>query len=201
MALNGKEIHDNVKVLSRSSFAIREDEALFMSGEKEGSEIYNMNKADWGAEIEFRTLSGGYLITNSPRNNPWNENSKGLMLREGKLIYRNGSEFFNVQEKDLAPLNDGEWKNILLSCEGGKVNVYIDGKYVNQIDNRGSTLLEGHVLRIGQGPNIYRLGASDLPIPFRGEAFDGEIRKVRFFKQALSKSEVSELFNGNKTPT
>jgi len=31
------------------------------------------------------------------------------------------------------------------------------------------------------------------------EAFDGEIRKVRFFKQALSKSEVSELFNGNQT--
>ena len=121
------------------------------------------------------------------------------MLREGKLIYRNGSEFFNVQEKDVAPLNDGEWKNILLSCEGGKVSLYIDGKYVNQIDNRGSTLLDGHVLRIGQGPNIYRLGASDLPIPFRGEAFDGEIRKVRFFKQALSKSEVSELFNGNKT--
>lgn len=199
VALNGKEIHNNVKVLSRSSFAIREDEAFFMSSEKDGSEIYNMNKTDWGAEIEFRTLGGGYLITNAPGNKPWNENSKGLMLREGKLIYRNGSEFINVQEKEGALLNDGEWKNILLSCVGGEVSLYIDGKYVNQINNRGSTSRDGHVFRIGQGPNIYRLGASDLPIPFSGEAFDGEIRKVRFFKQALSKSEISELFNESKT--
>ncbi|MDA0195764.1 MAG: DUF1080 domain-containing protein [Bacteroidetes bacterium] len=197
--LNGEKIHNNVTVLSRSAFAIREDVALYISNEKDGSGIYNMNGDNWGAEIKFRTFNGGYLITNAPENKPWNDDSKGLMIsRDGRLNYRNGSEYNRVQEEDATALNDGEWHNVVLSSDGGKVKVYIDGKYVNQIENSGSSTLEGHVLRIGQSTKRFRLGASNLPTTFRGDTFDGEISWVRFYKQALSESDISKLNGGEE---
>ena len=196
--LNNKKIHDNVTILRRSPFAIREDETLFMSSEKEGSERYNMNKDDWGAEIEFRTFGSGHLITNAPKDKPWDENSKGLLMYDGKLVYRNGAEYEMVQEEDAIPLDDGQWHHVVLSAEDGKVDIYLDGGHVKQIENNGSSSSEGHVLRIGQATNIFRLGASDLPEPFRDEAFDGEISKVRFFQQALGKADISQLTNGEK---
>ena len=52
--LNGHKIHDNVSILSRSPFAIREDEPLYKSNYKAGSGIYNMNVDDWGADIKFK---------------------------------------------------------------------------------------------------------------------------------------------------
>jgi type 1 glutamine amidotransferase len=200
VTLNGQKIHDNVTVLNRSPFAIREDEALFMSTEKEAADTYNMNKDNWGAEIKFRTFGGGYILTNAPENKPWNEDSKGLVMHEGRLIYRNGAEYIPVQREEDAPLNDGEWHNVILSVAGGKVSVHIDGKKTGQVENGGATALEGHVLRIGQATKRFRLGASDLPIPFRGETFDGEISQVRFYKQALGESDISKLNMGGTLP-
>ena len=164
-----------------------------MSTEKDGSGIYNMNKDNWGAEIEFRSLAGGCLITNAPENRPWNENSKGLLFNRGNLVYRNGREYQRIQAKDSVLLNDGKWHTVSLSSEGGRVNIYVDGAYVNQIENSGSSTIEGHVLRIGQATKRFLLGASDLPIPFRGESFNGEIWKVRFFKDALSQEDIAVL--------
>lgn len=202
VTLNGTKIHDNVKVANRSSFAIREDETLFMSTEEEGSGIYNMNTDNWATEIEFKTTGdGGDLLTNAPKGMPWNENSKGLMLYEGRLVFRTrpGEEAYQmVQGEDAPVLNDGEWHQVTLSAEDGKITVYIDGKQIKQFDNNGSTTLEGHVLRIGQGANIFQLGASKLPEPFKGETFDGEIKRVRFFKKALSESDIKKLNQGGE---
>ncbi len=202
VTLNGTKIHDNVKVTNRSSFAIREDETLFMSSEEEGSGIYNMNADNWAAEIEFKTFGGGGdLLTNAPKDKPWNENSKGLMLYEGRLVFRNRSGYAGyqmVQEEGAPPLNDGEWHKVALSAEDGKITVYLDGKQIKQFDNNGSSSLEGHVLRIGQGPSIFQLGASKLPEPFKGETFDGEIKRVRFFNNALSGSNISKLNAGGE---
>jgi hypothetical protein len=203
VTLNGTKIHDNVKITNRSSFSILENEPLFMSTEEEGSGIYSMNTNNWAAEIEFKTLGGGggNLLTNTPKDKPWNENSKGLMLYEGRLVFRNRSGdagYQMVQEEDASPLNNGEWHKVALSAEDGKITVYVDGKKIKQFDNNGSTSLEGHVLRIGQGENIFQLGASKLPVPFMGEIFDGEIKRVRFFNKALSGSDISQLNAGGE---
>ena len=198
--LNGKKIHDNVKIANRSPFAIREDETLFMSTEQEGSGIYNMNTDNWTAEIEFKTLGdGGALLTNAPKDEPWSENSKGLMLYEGRLVFRNrpGDEGYHLVREEGAPtLNNGEWHKVALSAEEGKITIYLDGKQGKQFENTGSASLEGHVLRIGQGANIFQLGASKLPVPFKGETFDGEIKRVRFFNEALSESDIAKLNAG-----
>ena len=126
------------------------------------------------------------------------KDSKGLLIHEGKLIYRNGPEYEMVQDEMGMTLNDGKWHNDFALIEWGKVKIYLDDRYVNQVENSGADLLEGHVLRIGQATKRFRLGASDLPVPFRGESFDGEIRRVRFFDQALSESDISKLSNEEK---
>lgn len=200
--LNGTKIHNNVKVANRSSFAIREDDTLFMSTEKEGSGTYNMNTDNWATEIEFKTSGGGgYLLTNAPKGSPWNDNSKGLMLNEGRLVFRNRTGYNGyqmVQGEDAPPLNDGEWHKVALSGEDGKIAVYLDGEQIKQFDNNGSASLDAHVLRIGQGTNIFQLGASKLPEPFKEEIFDGEIKRVRFFTNALSPSAISKLYKGKE---
>ena len=199
VTLNGTKIHDDVTVISRSPFAIREGEVLFKSSEKDGSELYNLNRDNWAAEIEFRTYGGGYLISNAPENQPWNENSKGLVIYDEVLVYRNGHEYEMVTEEaeeGAISLVDGKWHKILLTSDAGKVSIYLDGTYLNQFENGGASELSGHVLRIGQGTKIFRLGASELPTPYPGESFDGEISKVRFFKKALSKSEIAKLNQG-----
>ncbi len=187
--LNGQKIHNNVTILRRSPFAIREDEPLYNSNYKEGSDIFNMNVDDWGADIKFKTRTGGFLLTNSPDNKPWNDDSKGIAIYDGKLVYRDGFEYREVQRKNEAPLNDGEWHEILMFADSGKINFYIDGKYVDQIKNRGSSMLKGHILRIGQATKRFKLGASELPDPIRDETFDGEIERVRFFKKDLNKTD------------
>ena len=106
-----------------------------MSTEKEGSEIYNMNVDNWGAEIEFRAFGDGYLITNAPKDKPWNENSKGVLIHEGRLVCRNGTGYELVGPEDGMTLNDGEWHQVLLSAESGKVSIYLNGKQVGQVEN------------------------------------------------------------------
>ena len=60
---------------------------------------------------------------------------------------------------------------------------------MDQIKNRGSSILKGHILRIGQATKRFKLGASKLPDPIRDETFDGEIERVRFFKKDLNKTD------------
>lgn len=199
--LNGTKIHDGVTILNRAPFAIREDIALYKSSKKDGTGKFNMNRDNWSTAIEFRTLNGGYLLTNAPDNQPWNENSKGLLLHEGRLIYRNGMEYQLLQETEESnSWNDGKWHEVWLSAKDGKIHCFVDGQLVKQMEHKGSTTIAGHVLRIGQATKRFRLGASDLPIPFRGETFDGEIRKVHFFNQAIDDALMSKLQNGQKIP-
>ena len=105
-----------------------------------------------------------------------------------------------IQGENDALLNDGEWHTVLLSAEGSKVKIFVDGKYINQIKNSGSSSLTGHVLRVGQATKRFRLGASDLPNPFRGETFDGEIDRARFYNQTLTESDVAKLNEGGQLP-
>ncbi len=203
VTLNGTKIHDEVTILNRAPFSIREDVALYKSSEKDGAGKYNMNQDNWSTAIEFRTFEGGYLLTNAPDNQPWNENSKGFLLDEGRLIYRNGMDYQPIQEEGeekSALLNNGKWHKVWLSASNGKINCFVDGTLVKQIENEGSMAIEGHVLRIGQATKRFRLGASDLPIPFRGATFDGEIRKVQFLNQALTDSLIDKLKHGQKIP-
>ncbi|MEM7373105.1 MAG: family 16 glycoside hydrolase [Bacteroidota bacterium] len=196
--LNGTKIHDNVTILNRSPFAIREDVALFKSDQKSASLLYNMNENDWATSVRFRTFEGGYLFTNAPENRPWSEDSKGLLIYEGMLIYRAGEAYEQIELPANLTLNDGQWHTVVLSANEGEVQPYVDGRASKPLGNGGSRIYEGHVLRIGQATKRFRLGASDLPIPFRGETFDGEIQQFRFFKQALSQQELDKLMNGDK---
>jgi hypothetical protein len=193
IALNGVKIHDNVTILSRAPFAIREDIALYQSSEKDGSGKFNMNVDNWGAEIRFRTLDGGYLLTNAPENQPWNDDSKGWAINEGKLFFRNGSNYQRIKVAEGLVLNDGNWHNVLLSAKDGLIGVYFDGKHTDQVENTGSTTFEGHILRIGQATKHFRLGASELPNPFRGETFNGEIARVRFYNQNLDEVQIKKM--------
>lgn len=191
--LNGQKIHSNRSILNRSPFAIREDHALFMSSEEEATDIYNMNRDNWAAAIKFRTVEGGYLLSNAPENKPWNQDSKGIAIYEGQLYFRHGPEYTPFEE---AALNDGKWHLVVLSAAEDQVMIFIDGKKAVEVENTGSSSLVGHVLRVGQGPKHFQLGASKLPVPFRGETFNGEIGYTRFYNRPLSESDIERLIKG-----
>lgn len=200
VTLNGAKIHHNVTILARSPLAIREDDPYFISSEKDGAGAYNMNVDGWAAEVVFRTVSGGYLVTNAPKNARWNEDSRGLWVGDGRLVYRSGRERRIVGGSDAARIDDGQWHRVVLAADKGNVDVYLDGQHVDRIPNKGSQSLNGHVLRIGQGADIFRLGASALPSAYRDERFDGEIKSVRFFRKALDASEIMQIADGEKVP-
>ena len=196
--LNGTRIHDKVKILSRSDFAIREDEPLFISTEEEGSVIYNMNDDDWAAHIEFRSLTGGELLTYAPKDRPWNEASKGLLLQSGKLVYKQGPDYHLIQDSLAMPLNDGKWHKVLISVKDGILTAHVNGQESKKLKSHKIKSASGLVLRVGQGANVFRLGASELQIPFKGEVFDGEIRKVQFIKHSLRPEDIQALNSGNR---
>ena len=188
--LNGEKIHDNVQIMNRSAFSIREDMALFQSTEEQASGAMNLNKDDWSINLRFRTLRGGYLFSNSPKNKPWNENSKGFMLYEGLLVSRFGESYHMYGEE--TNLSDGNWHTILVSSSEGKIDVYVDDVLKSTIENSGDLAYDDHVFRLGQGPKRFRLGASELPEPYNGETFNGEIGSFKFFNKPMSLEEMQD---------
>lgn len=181
--LNGRQIHDQVTLLSRSDLAIREDEPLYISSEAEGSGRLNLGKGNWTALMEFRTRTGGFLFSHAPLDRPWNEASQGLILNEGTLQYRQGNSTLSFSDTTALAWDDGKWHRIQVTAEDSTLTAYADGIRIGQVErHRTASQPLGNVFRLGQGSNVFRLGASKLPISYRGEVFDGEIRGVRIYQ-------------------
>lgn len=202
--LNGKKIHENEEVFSKTPFAFREPfshqtEPLFMSSERDAKKKFNMNNSDWGVQVRFKTTSGGWLITNAPKNDEWNDNSIGLRLWGRNLVLVAGDDYGASEEQKITA-NDGGWHNAFLSSKDGVIRTYLDDELIAETKNIGSSNLKGHVLRIGESTKQFWVGASKLPKPLRGQLFDGQIANVRFFDYALADSDIKKLGSGAKSP-
>ena len=200
--LNGKKIHDNVEVFSKTPFAFRErfphqTEPLFMSSERDAKKKFNMNNSDWGVQVRFQTTSEGWLITNAPENDEWNDNSIGLRLWGRNLVLVAGDNYGASEEQKITA-NDGKWHNAFLSSKDGVIRTYLDDELIAETKNVGSSDLKGHVFRIGESTKQFWVGASKLPKPLRGQLFDGQIANVRFFDYSLSNSDIKKLVSGAK---
>lgn len=198
--LNGKRIHDEVIALSRAPFAFRETGNFYVSNEKEASGIYNLSKNDRAVELKFRTYGEGYLFSNAPLDGPWNENSKGVVIYDGRLIFRDGRDYKVIWAGDGAGLSDGKWHTLVLSSREGMITANVDGQQGEPVTNTEVSDLSGHVFRLGQATKIYRLGASELPDPFEGELFDGEIEQFRLYNTSLDEKQTTRLIEGESLP-
>ena len=201
--LNGKKIHENVEIFSKTSFAFRQrfphqTEPLFMSSERDAQKKFNMKKSDWGVQVRFQTTSGGWLITNAPINDEWNDNSIGLRLWGRNLVFMAGDNYGASEEQKITA-NDGEWHNAFLSSKDGVVRTYLDDELIAETKNVGSSDLNGHVLRIGESTKQFWVGASKLPKPLRGQLFDGQIANVQFFDYSLTETDIKRLGSGLKS--
>ena len=209
--LNGTKIHDRVNPQGgRTPYGIRNTSTLFMSNEKDGSSIYNLNDNNWSIETEFKTSEGGYLFSSAPLKDKWTDGSKGLRLWwDNMLVYRDGGgapgsdwldgyKFFYDTEKVTFNLSDNNWHNVILSSKNGKIKLYIDGKFISEIENDIVESISNLVFRVGQSATVHKLGASDLPDPFPAEVFDGEIRKLVFYNKSLKDSDVKKIISGEK---
>ena len=157
-----------------------------------------MKKSDWGVQVRFQTTSGGWLITNAPINDEWNDNSIGLRLWGRNLVFMAGDNYGASEEQKITA-NDGEWHNAFLSSKDGVVRTYLDDELIAETKNVGSSDLNGHVLRIGESTKQFWVGASKLPKPLRGQLFDGQIVNVRFFDYSLTETDIKRLGSGLKS--
>lgn len=209
--LNGVKIHDKVvPKVGKTPYGIRNVSTLFMSNEKDGSSKYNLNNKNWAVETEFKTSEGGYLFSSAPMNGRWTDGSKGLRLWwDNMLVYRDGGgapgsnwldgyKFLYEPDNVEFNLSDNNWHNVILSSKNGRLKLYIDGKFINEIENDIVDSVSDLVFRIGQSSKVFKLGASELPDPFPAEVFAGEIKKLTFYNKSLKDSDIKKLMSGEK---
>ena len=158
--------------------------------------MYNLGKDNWSAEVRFRTFGEGYLLSNAPLDGPWDENSKGIVIYDGRLIFRDGYDYQLIGSEEDSGLSDGEWHTLFMTSKDGTIQAMVDGQHFEPLANKSISSVDGHVLRLGQATRIYRLGASDLPDPFDGELFDGEIDSFRFYDSSFNKEEMTNVMRG-----
>ncbi len=194
--LNGEKIHSDVVALSRAPFAIREEGNFYQSSKREAVDLFDLGQNEWSIALRFRTYGEGYLFSNAPEVGPWSQLSKGMVIYDGRLIFRDGFEYLVLGEEETEGVNDGKWHSLVISSKNTSITAILDGEEIGSVENMSTDDFTNHVFRLGQGAPIHRLGASDLPDPFDGELFDGEIESFRFYSKSIDSNDGTKLFAG-----
>jgi mono/diheme cytochrome c family protein len=148
---------------------------------------------DWGTDFtayaRFTTKDGGTLLAKCAPEGKWSADAKALYIKEGKLIYDIG---WLGALGGGSKVDDGKEHTVVLTVDGGKATLWLDGKEVGSKEDFSKPDVKGHVMKIGRAS------------PDFGGDFKGDLGDVRFWKRAMDQKEVATLFQegvkGANTP-
>jgi hypothetical protein len=86
-------------------------------------------------------------------------------------------------------INDGEWHFIVVMRVGENIYLYVDGEYIQTLNNAN------YALNVNDA-NAFKIGKND----YAGinTFFDGLIDEVRIYKRALTEGEIKAIFNNQR---
>jgi hypothetical protein len=157
-----------------------------------------LNLTEFSLASWFRTTPNytepGHIVNKGGMNT----DAKGMNLNYGLWINEeNGvSGGFEAESGDDFILessdkfNDGNWHYVVLTYNGTKLNLYVDGK------------LQGNLTSIEApdqtGDQPLRIGANSLN---EDKFFTGDVDEIRVWNRALNSSEVEDSYGNNKFNT
>jgi len=122
----------------------------------------------------------------------------GDSLRGYALALRDGNPIFILREDNVQPLVSiadscevdvvGRWVHLVAVINAGRVELYVDGQYVDGVysPNLWTAPVDG--LSLGGDAD------SQVHSAFAGGSFEGKMERVRMFKGALSRSRIEDLY-------
>ena len=124
----------------------------------------------------------------------------GLDANENTIAFRNAVEgasgFLQVNDTGGSNLRDGNWHHVVFTADSNGTHVYVDGSQLT-----GYTYTFGNSSTNIQMPSInqFSIGANQDSSASGGQWFmNGIINQVRVFTNALSASQVTQLYDETK---
>jgi mono/diheme cytochrome c family protein len=160
----------------REYFSLRGDKHFLI----ENAADLNLTTADFTISARLRTNKDGTIFSKTAPSGPWVPNGKTLFVREGHLCYDIG---WVGDVETRKRVDDNRWHEVAATydADSGKLRLYIDGALQATRELRPSSVVQGHVARIGYT-------AANFPRP--KSAFEGDIDYVRFFQRCLTEREL-----------
>lgn len=187
--LNGKQIHDAVRLQSRTVYGFRAEEPLARSSGGGGdarhvrapNESFAFGTGEFTVEARFKTKGSGTLWSKCPPKGKWRPNSKALFLRGGKLVYDIGWVGAMSSKRNY---NDGKWHRVLVTHKNGTARMYVDGAQVCERADFTAKDESGHVFKIGAAANDF------------GGGYAGEISDVTVWEHNVPKGKAQQSTRG-----
>ena len=199
--LNGKQIHDRVRVEEPTLYGFLEEEDREEDENEAEDETFRVafrgarvKAADMGkdftAVVRFRTEGQGPLFSKAGEND-YRTHDKVLYLFDNRLHYDIGSVGVLETDKDV---NDGKWHTAAVRSKDDLVEIFIDGakagekKAFNAPDN---------------GNSVIKIGATTAGVPSDGEEpleWEGEVFDLQLFAKALDDQDIKLTVGSQPIP-
>lgn len=180
--INGKQIHNCVKIYDRTPYGFLEgpadmsSPARFTSDFGEDSRRYDL-AADYAISARFKTDGDGVLVAKAWPVVEMQRGERILSVLEGKLCFAVQGSGSLSSESDCA---DGAWHNALVSRRGDTFSLYLDGTLQAKSDDLSTKDIAWQVFKIG----FAGLGL--------GNPFPGEIQEVSYYNRAVLPDEAGD---------
>lgn len=143
---------------------------------------FDMTSSDYTIYARIRTRRGGTIFSKTAPDGPWVPDGKSLFIRDGKLAFIGWA----VCVESGRRIDDGEWHDVAMTFghASGRVNLFVDGKPESEKALAPKNDARGHVVRIGY---------TVADFPYGESYFVGDMSEIRFYTQALSSQEITDL--------
>ncbi|MCR9246844.1 MAG: DUF1080 domain-containing protein [bacterium] len=176
--LNGKPIHERVRLRERTVYGFRDEPAGARSSPRSSGvrysrpadESFEFGTGEFTIAARFRTRRGGTITSKSPRSGRWQPNGKSLFLRNGRLVYDIG--WVGAMQSPRR-FDDGRWHRVILTHEGETAYMFVDGELVAEREDFVAEDDPAHVFKIG------------ATAPDFGGRYTGEISDVLVFEHDI----------------
>ncbi|MFT4547446.1 MAG: hypothetical protein ACI8XO_004006 [Verrucomicrobiales bacterium] len=142
---------------------------------------------DFTIATSFNSQGSGTIISKCAPEGEWTPDSKALFIKGGHLVYDIGW-LGTIRTK--MKITGGKTHHVALTCNDGRVRLFVDGKLAGEKDDFARDDPDGSVLKIGSA-------ADD----FGGDLDATELEFVRFWKRALPDDELKALGQGKEANT
>ncbi len=160
--------------------------ALFQAA-GDANKLLSLGERDFTVAVRFRSSEsrGGTLFAKCPPTGDWAPDAKALFLRGGRLCYDIG--WLGVM-RSKGSFNDGKWHTAVLTKEGGRVTLCVDGNVEASRKQFSRPDKPGHVFKIGAAN--------------RNFAFDfiGDLDGLQYEGRGLGRREAQSLSRGAESP-
>jgi hypothetical protein len=183
--LNGTQVQDSVETAPTVwGFRPRPSgKPMYGSTLEEAHSKYRMDTGEFTITLEIKTDRTGLLAGKAPLAEKWGFGSKSLYSYGGHIVYF--ASYEAAQAGASKSIADGEWHQVALVCEGDTAQIYVDGEggpkatgFAGLPDN------EEFIFRIGDGVQGFI------------EAFQDDLREVRFYRASLTAEQVQRVAEG-----